>query len=79
MTDDAPEHLHGTPREEIGAVVPFSDEDHARGQAALDCYETYASVVEEHRPLRQVTGGVGFVLFQESHGARLDSLTAGLD
>ena len=78
MTDDAPDHLHGTPREDIGAVVAFSDADHARGQAALDCYETYAPVTEEHQPLRQVTDGVGFVLFQESHDPPLDSLTDGL-
>ncbi len=79
MTDDAPSHLQGTPRAEIGAVVAFTDADHAKGQAALDCYGTYAPVIEEHRPLRQVTDGVGFVLFQETHDAPLDSLTAGLD
>ena len=79
MTDDAPEHLRGTPLSEIGAVVAFTDADHRKAQAALDCYETYAPVIEEHQPLRQVTDGVGFVLFQESRDQPLDSLTVGLD
>jgi LmbE family N-acetylglucosaminyl deacetylase len=72
---DNPVGLRGVPREDVGAVVAFTDEDRQRAEAALACYETYAEVVEAHRPLRQVEGGVAFVLFRETHGAPLDSLT----
>ena len=67
--------LRGAPPEDVGAVVTFADEDRQRAEAALACYETYQRVIEEHRPLDQVAGGVPFVLFQESHEAPLDSLT----
>ncbi len=73
--DDAPGHLRGTPREDLGALVTFSDADRERGRAALDAYETYAEVVAEHRPLDLVADGVGFVLFQEDPDPPLDSLT----
>ena len=72
---DNPVGLQGTPRERIGAVVTFSDEDRQKAEDALACYETYAEVIEEHQPLRQVEGGVAFALFQEDHPAPLDSLT----
>ena len=72
---DNPIGLRGVPREALGAVVPFSDADRLLAEAALACYETYADVIEEHRPLRQVEGGVPFVLFGETHDAPLDSLT----
>lgn len=73
-----PDHLRGLPDEEIGAIVTFTDADRARGEAALDCYETYQEVVEKHDPLKQVEGGVPFALFQEDAGDTLDSLTADL-
>ena len=76
--DDAPKTLRGVPREEVGAVVTFTDEDRQKGEEALACYETYAEIVEAHRPLRQVADGVPFVLFDEEHDAPLDSLTADL-
>lgn len=72
---DNPVDLQGTPPERIGAVVTYTDADHQKAEDALDCYETYAKVIEEHRPLRQVEKGVSFVLFQEEHDAPLDSLT----
>ena len=73
--EDAPVDLTGVPRAALGAVVPFSDEDRQRAEAALACYETYAEVVEAHRPLRQVEDGVAFVLFGETHDEPLGSLT----
>ena len=76
--NDGPATLKGVPREDLGALVTFTDEDRAAAERALDCYETYASVVEAHQPLVQVAGGVPFVLFQEEHGAPLGSLTADL-
>ena len=76
--EDNPVGLQGVPREDLGAVVTFSDADRQRAERALDCYETYAEVIAEHRPLRQVAGGVPFVLFQETHETPLDSLTDGL-
>ena len=74
-----PVGLRGVPRDDLGAVVPFSDADRAAAERALACYETYAEVVEAHRPLRQVERGVAFVLFGEGHGALLRSLTEGLE
>ncbi|WP_218830386.1 PIG-L deacetylase family protein [Rubrivirga marina] len=73
--EDNPAGLRGSPRDAIGAVVPFSDADREAGEAALACYETYREVVEAHQPLRQVADGVAFVLFQERYDAPLDSLT----
>ena len=75
---DNPVGLQGVPREDLGAVVAFSDADRHRAQDALACYETYAEVVAAHRPLRQVEGGVPFVLFQETHQPPLGRLTDGL-
>ena len=73
--EDAPADLHGSPRQRLGAVVTFTDADRQKADDALACYETYAEVINDHRPLRQVEGGVPFVLFQESHDEPLDSLT----
>lgn len=75
---DRPDHLSSSPEETIGCVVPVSDEDLERGRAALACYETYQDVVEEHRPLRQVEGGVCFELFQEAPAPRLKDLFEGV-
>ena len=73
--NEGPGNLRGVPREALGAVVTFTDEDRAAAERALECYETYASVVAAHQPLDQVSSGVPFILFQEEHDAPLDSLT----
>ncbi|MEM6782174.1 MAG: PIG-L family deacetylase [Bacteroidota bacterium] len=73
-----PDHLRGVPRAGIGAIVTFTNADRQRGNEALRCYETFQSVVDEHDPLKQVAGGVPFVLFQETVEGVLDDLTAGL-
>jgi len=72
--DDRPAHLTGSPEELIDARVRFSDEDRARAEEALTAYETYQPVIEEHRPLRSVAGGVCFELFQEAFAPPLGNL-----
>ncbi|HYE94747.1 MAG TPA: PIG-L family deacetylase [Rubricoccaceae bacterium] len=76
--EEAPVPLKGIPREEVGAVVTYTDEDLAKARAALACYTTYAEAIAAHDPLRQVKGGVPFELFGERHAPPLDDLTAGL-
>lgn len=71
---DRPAHLKSSDPDEIGCLVQFADADLEKGHAALDCYETYRPVVEEHQPLDQVRRGVAFELFDEAHESMLDSL-----
>lgn len=75
---DRPAHLTASPAEAIGCVVRFSEEDHARAERALACYETYQSVIAKHQPLRQVAEGVPFELFQETFSPPLGDLFARL-
>lgn len=75
---EAPVELKGVPRADLGAVLTFTEDDRAKAEAALACYETYADVIEEHQPLEHVKDGVAFVLFGESHDSPLDSLTGDL-
>ncbi len=77
-TGRRPVHLTGSPAEVIDCVVPFEEEDRARAEAALDCYATYQDVIEEHRPLEAVAGGVPFELFQEDFDPPLEDLFSGL-
>lgn len=71
--------LKGLPREKVGAVVTFADEDRQRAEAALACYETYAETIRQHQPLGQVRKGVPFALFGEAQpNPPLDDLTVGL-
>ncbi len=69
-----PEHLKGSPAEAVDVVVPFTGEDRAQGEAGLACYETYRDVIEEHRPLDHLGGGVRFELFQEDFDPPLKDL-----
>ena len=73
--EGAESHLHGSPPEAIGARVTFEPEDMEAAQRAIACYETYAEVVAEHRPLALVEDGVAFVLFNETHETVLDTIT----
>lgn len=75
---DRPEHLKGSPPEAIDCVVPFEASDLERGRAALACYETYQDVIEKHQPLKQVTGGVSFELFQEAFDPPVEGLFEGV-
>jgi len=76
--EGAAEHLKGSPVTDIGARVLCSEEDFAAGEAALACYETYAEVVAEHRPLDQVRSGVAFELFGEDIQEPLSDITEAL-
>ncbi|PSQ99182.1 MAG: PIG-L family deacetylase [Bacteroidetes bacterium QS_9_68_14] len=71
---DRPDHLAASPETLIDARVRFSGEDHARAEEALAAYETYRPVIEEHKPLKSVAGGVCFELFQERFAPPLDDL-----
>ena len=73
--EGAEDHLRGVPREDVGALVTFSDEDLEAARRALACYETYQEVIDQHDPLSLVTDGVGFVLFDETHETPIGSLT----
>ena len=73
-TSGRPAHLKGSPPEAIDGIVPFSDDDRARAEAALACYETYRDVIEQHQPLRHVAGGIHFSFFREHHPLPLDDV-----
>ena len=73
-TSGRPVHLKGSPPEAIDSIVPFSDDDQARAEAALACYETYRDVIEQHQPLRHVAGGIHFSFFREHHPLPLDDV-----
>jgi LmbE family N-acetylglucosaminyl deacetylase len=72
--EDRPAHLSSSPPALIDGRVRFSENDHARAEEALAAYETYRPVVEKHRPLRQVAGGVCFEFFQETFAPAVDDL-----
>jgi N-acetylglucosamine malate deacetylase 2 len=76
--EEAPAHLKGSPPADVGARVTFGAEDLATGRAALECYETYREVVEQHRPLDQVSKGVAFELFGEDVEEPLEDLFTGI-
>lgn len=65
-TPSRPAHLKGSPAEKIDAREPVTEDDLRLAQMALDCYETYRSVIEEHQPLQQVQEAVVFELYQEN-------------
>ncbi len=73
-TSGRPAHLKGSPPDAIDGIVPFSDDDRARAEAALACYETYRDVIEQHQPLRHVAGGIHFSFFREHHSLPLDDV-----
>src|SRR5690606_22538431 len=60
--------------EDIGVLETFTEDDLAKGYAALDCYETYRETIEQHRPLSQMQRGVPFELFGEGVAEPLPSL-----
>ena len=70
-----PDHLHASPDASIDCVVSADDAAFSAAKAALQCYETYAPVVEEHRPLETVRNGVCFECFREAPTPRLTDLT----
>lgn len=75
---ERPEHLRTTPRSDIDCIVPVDADDLQRGRDALRAYKTYRDVVEAHRPMDTVEGGVCFELFQEDHKPPLQDVFEGL-
>ena len=75
---ERPDHLTASPSEMIDCVIELSEDDLQKGYEALDCYETYKEVVEEHQPLEQVKQGVVFEFFGESFDPPLDDLAGNL-
>ncbi len=73
-----PDHLQPSPDDAIDCIVPVDEEAFSTAQVALQCYETYAPVIEEHRPLETVRNGVCFECFREAPTPRLTDLTAHL-
>lgn len=73
-----PAHLKGSPDDRIDAFEPVSADDLRIAARALQCYETYQKVVEEHQPLREVEKGVVFELFQERYHPELKGLCTDL-
>ena len=71
---DRPDHLKGSADALIDCVVPFEEADRQKARAALDCYATYQQVITRHQPLKRMTEGVCFELFQENHTPPLDDL-----
>ena len=74
-----PAHLRGSPPEVIDCIVRFDAADRAKGEAALACYRTYQTVVQEHDPMTTVAEGVCFELFGEQHDPPLGDLCEGLE
>jgi N-acetylglucosamine malate deacetylase 2 len=67
--------LKSSKPEDVGVMIPVRAEDLQRGRKALACYETYATVIEQARPLERVGSHVPFELFGESFDTPLASLT----
>ena len=74
----AQDHLRGVPLGDVGALVRFEDQDLETARRALACYETDAEGIAQHDPLRLVTEGVGFVLFDETHAEPLELADRGV-
>ncbi len=75
---EGPFSLKATDPEEIGALIPVDQEDIATARRALDCYETYQSVIENAKPLERVGNRVPFEIFGEAFQPPLSSLAASL-
>lgn len=75
---DRPAHLSGSPDDRIDALEPVTGADLRIAARALQCYETYRRVVEEHQPLREVEEAVVFELFQERCSPELVGLCTNL-
>lgn len=75
---DALFQLKASDPEDIGALLPVEPEDLERARRALDCYETYQSVIADARPLERVGDRVPFELFGESFDPPLQGLDESL-
>lgn len=77
-TSDRPEHLQHSPSDLIDCTYTVSEADMEQARTALNCYETYRPVIEEHQPLRVVRDGLSFELFGETHDPPLSTLLENL-
>ena len=71
---ERPVALNRSEPEDVGVLETFTEDDLAKGHAALACYETYRETIEQHRPLSQMQRGVPFELFGEDVAEPLASL-----
>lgn len=71
---DPPAHLQASPPALVDCTMPVTEADLETGRKALDCYETYKSVIEEHRPLETVRNGLAFEIFGEEYDPPLSDL-----
>ena len=62
----------------IDVLLPVTDAHVVTARQALQCYETYQSVIEATRPLEHIGHVVAFELYRERFVPALDDLTAGL-
>ena len=74
-TQDGPFHLNGSKPEDIDCVVEVEDEDMERFNRALDCYKTYASVIERTNIKQKISRQAHFEIYQESYDPPLKDLT----
>ncbi len=70
-----PHRLQASSEDEIDCRVIPSQGEMEVGRRALACYETYARVIEEARPLDRLGGEVCFEFFQEAYEPPLSELT----
>ncbi len=71
---ERPEHLQHSPADLIDCTYSVTDADLEQARNALDCYETYRPVIEEHQPLQVVRGGISYELFGERYDPPLNTL-----
>lgn len=77
-TSERPDHLQHSPAELIDCTFSVTDADLERARDALDCYETYRPVIEEHQPLQAVREEISYELFGESYDPPLPTLLESL-
>jgi len=75
---DRPEHLRHSPDALIDCTVDLDPADMETAERALDCYETYQPVIEEHQPLQSLHGQVHLEMFGEDFDPVVSALDAGL-
>ncbi len=70
--------LEASTEKEIGFIENCTDVDMEKFRKALDCYKTYADVIEASKVKEIVTNEVPFEIFGEDLNTRLNSITEGL-
>ena len=75
---ERPDHLRHSPSALIDCTVDLEASDMETAKRALDCYETYQPVIEEHQPLQSLHGQVHLEFFGEDLDPVATTLDAGL-